>query len=77
MEYEPLGGAQLERFLTRARRVQDFRTRTQTRFIEYFRTRDPDPDPVVKKFQDPDPIKSKFKTRIRVHPTGSIPYLGN
>jgi hypothetical protein len=29
--------------LTRARRVQDFWTRT--RFIEYFRTRDPDPDP--------------------------------
>ncbi len=28
---------------TRARRVQDFWTRT--RFIEYFRTRDPDPDP--------------------------------
>jgi hypothetical protein len=28
---------------SRARRVQDFWTRT--RFIEYFRTRDPDPDP--------------------------------
>ncbi len=29
--------------VSRARRVQDFWTRT--RFIEYFRTRDPGPDP--------------------------------